>query len=117
MHVPIGAPPADSVAKSDAVRRYPRFILSVPVTVRRWPPQGFKTARGITIDISEGGMGAIVPDRLRVGEVVELDLPLTVGLLNTMSTVKYSTWERSGFEFVGLSAQERQQISLAAQEC
>jgi c-di-GMP-binding flagellar brake protein YcgR len=100
-----------------ATRQYPRYVFTVPVTIRHWPPQGFKTARGMTVDISEGGMAAIMPDSLRVGEIVEIDLPLPVGLLNTLATVKYNAENRSGFEFVGLSAQERQQITLAAQEC
>lgn len=99
------------------IRQHPRYLFTVPVTVRHWPPQGFRTARGMTIDISEGGMAAIVPDSLNVGEIVEVDLPLPVGLLNTLATVKYSAENRAGFEFVGLSAQERQQITLAAQEC
>lgn len=100
-----------------ATRQYPRYVFTVSVTIRHWPPQGFKTARGMTVDISEGGMAAIMPDSLRVGEIVEIDLPLPVGLLNTLATVKYNAENRSGFEFVGLSAQERQQITLAAQEC
>jgi len=62
-------------------------------------------------------MAAIMPDSLRVGEIVEIDLPLPVGLFNTLATVKYNAANRSGFEFAGLSAQERQQITLAAQVC
>lgn len=103
--------------QTGATRQYPRYVFTVPVTVRHWPPQGFRTARGMTVDISEGGMAAIMPDSLRVGEIVEIDLSLPVGLLNTLATVKYNSESRSGFEFVGLSAQERQQITLAAQEC
>jgi hypothetical protein len=103
--------------KSGPTRQYPRYVFTVPVTIRHWPPQGFRTARGMTVDISEGGMAAIMPDSLRVGEIVEVDLRLPVGLLNTLATVKYNAENRSGFEFVGLSAQERQQITLAAQAC
>jgi c-di-GMP-binding flagellar brake protein YcgR len=102
---------------NNGTRRHPRFMFTVPVTVRHWPPQGFRTARGMTLDISESGMAAIMPDSLAVGEVVEIDLSLPVGLLNTLATVRYSSSNRSGFEFVGLSTQERQQIALAAQEC
>ncbi len=100
-----------------AIRRHLRYLFTVPVTIRHWPPQGFRTARGMTIDISEGGMAALVPDSLSVGEIVEIDLPLPVGLLNTLATVRYTSENRAGFEFVGLSPQERQQITLAAQEC
>ncbi len=103
--------------QSGPIRQYPRFVFSVPVTVRHWPPRGFRTARGMTLDISEGGMAAIVPDTLSVGEIVEIDLTLPVGLINTLATVKYNSANRSGFEFVGLSSQERQQITLAAKEC
>jgi c-di-GMP-binding flagellar brake protein YcgR len=71
----------------------------------------------MTLDISEGGMAAIVPDTLSVGEIVEIDLTLPVGLINTLATVRYNSANRSGFEFVGLSSQERQQITLAAKEC
>lgn len=99
------------------VRRHPRYMFSIPLTLRHWPPDGFKTSHGMTLDISAGGLAAIVPDTLRVGETVEIELPLPVGLLNTLAKVRYNSENRCGFEFVGLSAQEQQQIIVSVHRC
>jgi c-di-GMP-binding flagellar brake protein YcgR len=99
------------------VRRYPRYVFSVPITIRHWPPHGFRTTRGMTLDISAGGMAAIMPGNFSVGETVEIDLALPAGLLNTVARVKYKAESRCGFEFLGLSSQEQEQIMLSVHQC
>jgi PAS domain-containing protein len=56
------------------VRRFPRALFSIPVKLRHLVAGGIQTSRGITLDISEGGLGALVQGDLRLGETVEIDL-------------------------------------------
>jgi hypothetical protein len=65
----------------------------------------------MSVDISEGGMGAIVQDDLRVGETVKIDLPLPGGALTMVAIVRHTSSSRSGLEFLGLTPEERLRIS------
>ena len=71
---------------------------------------GIHTTRGITLDISEGGLGALVQGNLRVGETVELDLHLPERTLNAVAIVRHTSSVRPGFEFLGMTPEERVQI-------
>jgi hypothetical protein len=99
--------------KSRVARQYPRYLFSIPVMLRRLRPGGFQTTRGMSLDISEGGISAIVQGSLRVGETVEINLRLSAGPLHTVAIVRHVTEIRSGFEFLGLTAEERHQITVA----
>jgi hypothetical protein len=101
-------------AKSGVARKYPRYPFSVPVTLRHLLPGGFQTTRGMSVDISEGGISAIVQAMLQIGETVEISLPLSAGTIHTIALVRHVTDSRSGFEFLGLTAEERHQITIAS---
>jgi hypothetical protein len=75
---------------------------------------GIRKSRGISLDISEGGLGALVQAQLQVGETVAIDFPLSGHVLSAVAIVRYSSSGRSGFEFVGLTHEERLQITKAA---
>ena len=95
----------------DAIRRrHPRAIFCVPISIRRLMPGGMRRTHGISLDISEGGMGALVQNELKPGDVLELDLELPSQRLNAVAIVRHSSSTRSGFEFLGLTAEERRQI-------
>jgi len=83
-------PARTAVSEHGPVRRYPRTLFSVPVTLRHLMTGGIRSLRGISLDISEGGFGAIV---------------------------RHTSSVRSGFEFLGLTAEERQQIANATGNC
>lgn len=91
-------------------RVYPRIIFSVPLKVHHLRPGGISSSRGISLDLSEGGVGALVQIDLIVGEAVEIDLQLPATSLSTVAIVRYSSRTRAGFEFVGLLPQEKNQI-------
>jgi len=93
------------------VRRHPRTLCSVSVTLRHLAARGIQTRRGVSLDISEGGLGALVQGELSVGETVEIDLQLHAHALRAFGIVRHSSSVRSGFEFLGLKAEERQQIA------
>jgi len=92
-------------------RQHTRSLFSVPITVHHLVAGGVRASRGISLDISEGGMGAVVQGDLMVGEAVEIDLPLPGSGLSLVAIVRYNSNIGSGFEFLGLKQEERLQIS------
>lgn len=91
-------------------RRHPRALLCVPVTLHHLIAGGVRTTHGISLDISEGGVGALVRGILEVGETVAIELPLPDKTLSAVAIVRHTSHISSGFEFVGLSPEEREQI-------
>ena len=92
-------------------RRHPRILFSVALEIRHLSLGSIRTSRGISLDISEGGLGALVQGDLRAGEPVEIDLGLPGRTLSTVAIVRHTSKTRSGFEFLGLTAEERARIS------
>jgi c-di-GMP-binding flagellar brake protein YcgR len=92
-------------------RRHRRSLYSVPIKLHCLMPGGVLTSRGISLDISEGGIGALVQSELMVGEAVEIDLQLPQCALCTVAIVRHTARARSGFEFLGLTPEERRQIA------
>jgi hypothetical protein len=92
-------------------QRYPRALFSVPMTLRHLGSGGIQSSPGISLDISEGGLGAIVHGGLRVGEMVEIDVRTPGFALSAVAIVRYTSTVRSGFEFVGMTPEEREQIA------
>ncbi len=95
------------------LQRYPRALFSVPVTLRHLAAGGIQASPGISLDISGGGLGAIVRGDLRVGEMVEIDVRIPGCELTAVAIVRHTSDLRSGFEFVGITAEERQHIANA----
>ena len=57
-------------------RQHQRVLYSVPIRLHYLMPGGVRTSRGVSLDISVGGIGALVSSDLVVGEAVEIDLQL-----------------------------------------
>lgn len=110
MHLGTYQPKARHHDKGGA-RKHLRSLCSVPLTLRHLLPGGITTSRGITLDLSQGGLAAVVQDPLRIGETVEIDLKLSSGPLNAVAVVRHTSLSRSGFEFVGLTPAERHMIA------
>ncbi len=100
-----------SLATDGSIRRYPRSIFTAPLTLRHLGVGGVRKLRGITLDVSEGGMGALVQGDLRLGEAVEVDLQLDEQVFNAVAIVRHTSRVRSGFEFLGMTLEERSQIA------
>jgi hypothetical protein len=77
---------------------------------------GVGTSHGISVDISETGLGAVVHGKVRVGDAVGIDFPLEGYVLNLVAIVRHASTVHSGFEFLGLTAEERAQITNAADQ-
>jgi len=92
-------------------RRHPRALFTVPITVRHLRRGGVRTARGISLDLGVGGLGAIVQGDVVVGDTVAIDLQLRQQWLTTVAIVRHTSGVSSGFEFVGLTPEERLRIA------
>lgn len=92
------------------VRRYVRSLFTIPFMFRHLADGGVRTSRGISLDLSEGGMGALVKTGLKVGDMVEIDIQLPEHTFTVIGIVRHSSSVRSGFEFMGLTPEERAQI-------
>jgi len=92
-------------------RHYPRVLFSIPITLRHLCGGGVRSTHGISLDLGEGGLGAIVQGEVYVGETVAIDLRLSDQAVTTVAIVRHTSSVRSGFEFVGLTPEERLQIT------
>ena len=92
-------------------QRHARMLLSIPITLHHLVPGGVRFTRGISLDISEGGLGALVQGGLRVGETVSVEFDLAARYLKAVAIVRHSSSMRSGFEFLGLTPEERGRIA------
>ena len=95
-------------------RRHRRELFTVPLTLRHLTGRGVRTSHGISLDISEGGIGALVQGSLRVGETVAIDIPQPECTLSAVAIVRHTSSVSSGFEFVGLAPEERLKILSVA---
>jgi c-di-GMP-binding flagellar brake protein YcgR len=94
-------------------RKHRRTLHSVPVTLRHLIAGGVRKARGITLDISEGGLAVLMQGELSVGDTVEIDLSLAGCTLSLVAIVRHSSSMRTGFEFVDLTPEQQVQIANA----
>ncbi len=95
-------------------RLHERAPFSVPITIHRLRSGHICTTRGMSLDVSEGGLGAIVEGDLWVGEIVEVDMCVGGVAVSTVAVVRHASRVQSGFEFLGLTADERKSIATIA---
>lgn len=92
-------------------QKHPRSIFSTPITLHHLITDGIRSSRGVSLDISEGGLGALVEATLEVGDTVAIELRLPDYDLHAVGIVRHTSSTRSGFEFLGLTPEERQRIA------
>ena len=103
--------PAPAGSPNGFVRRHNRALFTVPIALRHLVTGGVRTSRGVSLDLSESGMGALVQDGLNIGDTVEIDFRLPQRPLSLIGIIRHTTSVRSGLEFVGLNAEERVEIA------
>lgn len=96
---------------------YKRYIFSESLTViRRLSPNDTRRDPGICMEISEGGMSAIITEPLKPGDEVELSFEIAPGYRIQVTAVVRNHYQfRQGFEFVGLTDEKRAKIRSACQ--
>lgn len=86
-------------------RRHDRYRFSTPITVQ---VKGRSAIRGISVEISESGMSALMAEALVVGDIVELE-PVAGGRVSAL--VRRHSGKIYGFEFRSLTSVEIQRIA------
>jgi len=81
-------------AKIEA-RRFPRVLMDVDVNIYS---QRNGLAPGRTVDISEGGISAVVPIDLFIGETVKMEIRFPLESVTVTAVVRSRNVFRYGFE-------------------
>jgi TonB family protein len=95
-----------------ARRRIPRYPVAIPVDVTVLRSGLPRSIPGRSLDIGEGGVAVVLAAELQTGEwvAVELQLPNIGYSLQTKAVVRHHNQLRCGFEFLGLSRDQRYMI-------
>ena len=88
-----------------------RYSYGVPFVLHRFTKTANSTITGVSLEVSEAGMSAIVRQTLRVGERVEVQIHLPSGDVRVAAMVRGSTGKHYGFQFVDLSPEQLQRIA------
>lgn len=88
-------------------RKSARYRWSAPILVRS---RSVPEMRGMSVEVSESGMSAVIGGSLNVGDRVELD---PVGGAPATAVVRHLLGKFYGFEFVSISAAQAEKIRVA----
>jgi TonB family protein len=93
-------------------RRIPRYSVAIPVDITVLRSEAPATIPGRSLDLGEGGVAAVLAAELPLGEwvAVEFQLPNSVQALQAKAVVRHHNQLRCGFEFLGLSGDQRSMI-------
>ena len=90
-------------------RRHVRYRYSIPIQIHS--RNGGSVIRGMSLEISESGMSAMISDELTVGDTVELE---PIVRCRVSALVRRHHGKIYGFEFLNLT---KAQIRGIAKEC
>jgi hypothetical protein len=105
------APDASKTSSAIERRQHPRYRFSEPMKVRCQDGACFD---GISVEISESGMSAMISGVLKPGDVVRLQ-PVT-GVV-AEAVVRHKLGMLYGFEFVELAREEARKIAERCRKC
>ena len=108
------ATPEEQAGKKER-RRSPRYPLDQRLTVTAKVQGKQATIYGRTIDISECGLGAVISGFLERGDSVSVEFNTSAGDLRLTALVRFVHGFRHGFEFIGMSTAESQNLKRACQ--
>lgn len=91
------------------LRRFSRHRFDVRIQLSVFRDGTTVTCWGRTSEIGQDGIGATLSGELHMGEVVSLEfpIPLPPNLLQVRAIVRYSDGLRCGFEFLVITAAQR----------
>lgn len=93
-------------------RRIPRYPVAIPVDITVLRSGTSASIPGRSLDLGEGGVAAVLAAELQLGEWVgvQFQLPNATQALQTKAVVRHHNQLRCGFEFQGLSPDQRSMI-------
>jgi hypothetical protein len=88
-------------------RSHSRYLLDLRIIVRTK-----ETFIGRTKDLAEGGLGATIPNDIKIGEIVELELQLPENQepLKVKAEVRYRQGFQYGFKYIHITEQQKEMI-------
>ncbi len=94
-------------------RRFRRYHVDLPVTLKRLANEGYIETYGRCMDLSVGGLGIVCGADLGMGEVVTvtLALPGQSASLTARAIARNRRGLATGFEFIAIEAVDRQLIA------
>ena len=95
-----------------STRRVARYRTEIPVVVRVLVDGEYLDVPGRCFEIGEGGLGAVITREFPAGEMVSLELSLSQLTPQTplRAVVRHRMGFLHGFEFLGLSPEQREMI-------
>ena len=93
-------------------RLYPRFQFDAPIRVKA-RATGKKPVTGRIVEISACGLSAVIAKNIPADEVVDLQFVINGLEIRVRAVVRNRNDARYGFEFLTLSAKQREQIESA----
>ena len=108
------ATPEEQAGKKER-RRSPRYPFDQRLTVTATVQGKQATIYGRTIDISEFGLGAVISGFLERGDSVSVGFNTSSGDLKLTALIRFVHGFRHGFEFIGMSAEESQNLKRVCQ--
>ncbi len=108
---------ADKEPRWKIARGFARFLIDLTVDVFLSETASIPVTSGSVHDISLGGLAATMESDVRVGQRVWLEfrLPMTGDLLRLLSRVCHGEAGRFGFEFLNITAEQRERIRKACE--
>ncbi len=99
-------------AISGVRRRIPRYAVAIPVDITVLRSGAPASIPGRSLDLGEGGVAAMLAAELQLGEWVGVEflLPNAGQTLQAKAVVRHHNQLRCGFEFLGLSGDQRSMI-------
>jgi hypothetical protein len=91
------------------LRRFSRYRFDARIQVSVFREGQTATYWGRTSELGQDGLGATLIGELHSGEVVSLEfpIPLPPRLMKLRAVVRYSEGLRCGFEFLGMTDEQR----------
>jgi len=108
------ATPEEQAGKKER-RQSPRYPFDQRLTVTARVQGKQATIYGRTIDISEFGLGVVLSGFLERGDNVSVEFHTNAGNLKLTAVIRFVHGFRHGFEFIGMSAAESENLKQACQ--
>lgn len=95
-------------------RAFRRFMLDIRLVIRTEK----EVLHGRTKDLGEGGLGAVIPGDIQIGDMItlELQMPLNHEPLSLQAEVRYRQGFQYGFRFLHATDQQRELIRRATRD-
>jgi c-di-GMP-binding flagellar brake protein YcgR len=102
-----------SSPKQSERRKHSRFALVASITVQTNISERLINSKGMTVEISQGGVSAYLREEFEAGQQVTLQVDLPPDPLTVSAVVRSRMGYRYGFQFLNLLPEQGQKIQAS----